>query len=136
MVIATCGEHPWIATVYYAMDDNWNFYFLSDPKTLHCQHIAKNPEVALAIATSPQDLSENKKGVQIFGLAEQITEEAEITTAVNLWKKRLSVESDDYSYAGMMANKIKGRMYKVVPKKTKFFNEDLWEEGTETTIEL
>ncbi len=36
----------------------------------------------------------------------------------------------------MMSKLIDGRMYKVIPKKIKFFNQELWEEGKEPLIEL
>lgn len=33
MVLATYGEHPWIATLYYSFDNDLNIYFLSSPET-------------------------------------------------------------------------------------------------------
>lgn len=136
MTVATYGEHPWIATVYYSVDDNLNLYFLSNPKTIHCQHIARNPQVAVSITDSPQAPNSNKKGIQLFGFAEQISGERKITHAINLWRKTLGVTSDAYTYAGIMKKSIKGRMYKITIKKVKFFNEELWEEGSEPIIEL
>ncbi|MCD8507476.1 pyridoxamine 5'-phosphate oxidase family protein [Candidatus Woesebacteria bacterium] len=74
MVLATYGEHPWIATLYYSSDEELNVYFLSNPETLHCKQIVENPHVALSIADSPQEPSSKKKGIQIYGLAEQISD--------------------------------------------------------------
>jgi len=136
MVIATYGQHPWIATVYYSLDKDLNIYFLRDPDTIHCRQIAKNPEVALSIADSPQKPAGKKKGLQIYGLAEQISGMHKIVHSLNLWRKTLGVTGDKYTYQGMMKKAIKGRMYKVTPKKIKFFNEELWEEGKEPLIEL
>jgi uncharacterized protein YhbP (UPF0306 family) len=136
MVIATYGEHPWIATVYYSLDSDLNFYFLSDPGTLHCKQIAVNPNVALSIGDAPQDPSAKKKCVQIFGVTEKISGMNKIRHALGLWRKTLGITSDAYTYEGMMKKLIKGRMYKVKPKKIKFFNEELWEEGSEPTISL
>ena len=136
MVIATYGEHPWIATEYYSFDDDFNFYFLSDPKTLHCKQIAKNSNVALSICDAPQHPSAKKKGIQIFGIATKISGVHKIKHALGLWRKTLGVTSDAYTYEGMMKKAIKGRMYKVESKKIKFFNEELWEEGKERLISL
>ncbi len=136
MVVATSGDHPWIATVYYAIDDHLNFYFISDPKTLHGSHIDINPHVALSVSDSPQQLSSKKKGVQIYGTAVQLKNQKEITSGLSLWRKTLGVTSDAYTYEGMMKNKIQGRLYKVIPKKIKYFNEELWEEGKEKMITL
>lgn len=136
MVIATYGEHPWIATVYFSFDQDLNLYFLSDPDTIHCQHIMNNPNVAVAIAKSPQNPSSKKKGLQIFGIAEQLVEVSQIKHALDLWRSTLGVTSDKYTYEGMIKNEISGRMFKVVPKKIKFFNEEIWDDGEEFVIEL
>lgn len=136
MVIATNGDHPWIATVYYSIDDDLNLYFLSNPATIHCQQISHNPQVAVSIADSPQPANAKKIGIQLYGLAEQVSGEKKITHALNLWRKSLNVTSDTYTYKGMMSKLIEGRMYKVVPKKIKFFNQEIWEEGSEPLIEL
>jgi len=136
MVIATNGEYPWIATVYFSFDEALNLYFLSDPNTTHCKHITGNSNVSIAIATSPQNPAIKKKGLQLFGVVEQISDKHKITHALNLWRKTLGVTSDLYTYEGMMKNAIKGRMYKVTPRKMKYFNEELWEEGSEPMIDF
>lgn len=136
MVLATYGDDPWIATLYYSFDNNLNIYFLSSPETLHCQHIATQPKVAVSIADSPQKPASKKKGVQIYGLAEQISDKQKIIHALSLWRKTLQVTSEIYTYEGMMKKLIDGRMYKVTPKKLKFFNQEIWEEGEEPVIEV
>lgn len=136
MVIATYGDFPWIATVYYSIDDNMNIYFLTSPKTIHAQQIKSNPKVAIAIADSPQSPNSQKKGLQIYGLCEEVTGMRKITHAITLWTKTLNVTDKNYSYQGMVKKTISGRMYKVTPQKIKFFNEELWEEGQEKLIEL
>lgn len=136
MTIATSGEHPWIATVYYSLDSNLNIYFLSNPETLHCQQIALNPQVAVSICDSPQNPSVQKKGVQLFGVAEQVSGVQKIKHAISLWRETLGVTSEAYTYEGMMKKAISGRMYRVQPKKIKFFNEELWEEGCEPIVTL
>lgn len=136
MVISTSGEHPWIATVYYALDSQLNFYFISDPKTLHGSHIGSNPHIALSVSDSPQHPSSKKKGVQIYGIATQLKDEKEIKIGLTLWRKALEVTSDAYTYEGMMKNAIHGRLYKVTPKKIKYYNEEIWDEGDEKTIIL
>lgn len=136
MVIATFGEHPWIASLHYSYDEDLNIYFLSNPETLHCKQIAENPQVALTIADSPQEPSSKKKGVQLYGFAEQITDKQKIIHALSLWRKTLNVTSESYTYEGMMKKLINGRMYKITPKKLKFFNQEIWEEGEEPFIKL
>jgi len=113
-----------------------SFYFISDPKTLHGSHIATNPHVAISVSDSPQHLSSKKKGIQIYGIATQLTNKEEIVFGLDLWRKMLGVTSDAYTYEGMMKHKIQGRLFKITPKKMKYFNEELWEEGKEKMITL
>jgi uncharacterized protein YhbP (UPF0306 family) len=135
-VLATSGEHPWVATLYYSTDDDLNIYFLTSPKTIHAQHIKDNPKVAASFADSPQAPNSKKVGLQIYGICKEITGARKITHAITLWTKTLNVTNKDYSYQGMLKKAISGRMYKLTPKKIKFFNEELWEEGKEKLIEL
>ena len=61
MQVATMGDFPWIATVYYSFDNELNLYFLSSDKTLHVKQIKKNPKVSVAITDSHQDINKPKK---------------------------------------------------------------------------
>jgi len=136
MSASTSSNYPWIFTAYYTTDKDLNLYFLTSPKTIHAGQIATNPKIAVAIADSPQDLMGKKAGLQMSGLCTQLNDESEIRTALKLWRTKLNVENPDYTYESMQAGKISGRMYKIVPKKIKFFNEHLQEEGEERLIEL
>ena len=127
MFIATQGNHPWIAAVYYTFDNDLNLYFLSSPETLHVKQIEKNPEVAVAISDSNQKLTDLKKGLQIYGKVKQISDLNKIKHAVNLWKKSLGYKGSEISYENMINKVIKGRMFKITPKKIKFFNQELFD---------
>lgn len=136
MAVATSGRFPWICTVYYSIDSDLNIYFLTGPLTIHGKQIAKNPKVAVAISDAPQSPNSKKKGLQIYGLCKRISGARKVTHAITLWKQTLGVTSKDYSYEGMVKKAISGRMYKITPKKIKFFNEEMAEEGKELLIEL
>ncbi|MBI3385403.1 dihydrofolate reductase family protein [Candidatus Gottesmanbacteria bacterium] len=83
--IATLGNEIWNCTVYFAIDDDLNFYFISKPTTTHCQNITKNQNVACTIVDSRQKVTDKKIGVQFNGIAERLTEVNDIKMAVNLW---------------------------------------------------
>ncbi len=136
MSASTAGEFPWIFTAYYATDNDLNIYFLTGPGTIHGQQLVGNPLVAVAIADSPQELHGKKAGLQLSGICTQLTIESEVRAALDLWRTKLKVGSPDYTFEGMQTDKIHGRMYKITPKKLKFFNEALQEEGEEKFIEL
>lgn len=136
MSASTQGDFPWIFTAYYASDKELNIYFLTSPSTIHGTQLATNHSVAVAIADSPQAPNGKKAGLQLSGICKQLTVESEIRMALDLWCTKLKVESPDYSYEGMQTGKISGRMYKIVPKKLKLFDESIQEEGKESLIEL
>lgn len=136
MSCSTSGEFPWIFTAYYAVDQDLSLYFLTSPDTIHGQQLAENSKVAVAIADSPQNPAGKKAGLQISGICIQLVDEAEVRAGLDLWRATLKVESSDYTYEGMQEEKIHGRLYKITPKKLKFFNEAMQEEGQEKLIEL
>ena len=136
MSASTSGEFPWIFTAYYATDNDLNIYFLTGPGTIHGKQLVSNPKVAVAIADAPQELQSKKAGLQLSGICSLLTEESEVRSALELWRTKLNVANPDYTWEGMQTGKISGRMYKITPKKLKFFNEALQEEGKEKLIEL
>lgn len=133
MAVATDGDFPWIATVYYTFDQNLNLYFLSDPATLHAQQIIKNPKVAVSIANSSQDINKPKRGLQLSGIAQQISGLDKIKHALDLWKTNLKVINPKLTY-----KVVTGRMFKITPKRIKLFDQELFkvEDGKEPVLEL
>lgn len=127
MTVGTYGDFPWMATMYYAFDQDANLYFLSSPETLHCRQIAKNNKVGVAIADSQQKIGDKKKGLQMWGIAEQIRETNETKKAIQLWKDYLGVNKE-----------IKGPMYKITPKRIKLFDQEMFkvDDGREPVLEL
>lgn len=65
------GERPWAASVFYATDDDLNFYFISDPLTRHCLDIGDNLAVSVTINDDFSDWNEIV-GVQMTGEAKSV----------------------------------------------------------------
>jgi uncharacterized protein YhbP (UPF0306 family) len=133
MAVATFGVFPWIATLYYTFDKNLNIYFLSDPETLHAKQIIQNPKVSVSIANSSQNINKPKRGLQISGIAEQISDIAKIRHAFNIWKSDLGVVNPKLTYKA-----ITGKMFKITPKRIKLFDQELFKvaDGKEPVLEL
>ena len=64
----TDGTDPWAATLQYVVDEQYNFYFISSPDSLHAQHIQENPNVTFTIYDSRQP-SGTGEGIQASGKA-------------------------------------------------------------------
>ncbi|MDA1316776.1 MAG: pyridoxamine 5'-phosphate oxidase family protein [bacterium] len=133
MSIATYGDFPWIATVYYTFDDHLNIYFLSDPSTLHVKQVLSNPNVAVSIADSHQGISSKKRGIQISGEAHQISQIAVIKHTLQLWKSALGVIDPTLTH-----KVATGKMFKITPKRIKLFDQNLFdvEDGKEPVLEM
>jgi len=71
--MATVDEagRPHAANVNFAADDSLNLYFVSNPASAHCQHIARNSIIA-ATAYSTFQRPEEIRGVQLRGRCEPI----------------------------------------------------------------
>lgn len=138
MSVATFGDFPWIASVYYTYNKKLELFFLSDPATLHCTQIAQNPLVAVAIADSSQSPRIKKKGLQVSGVAEQISYAAKVRHALNIWKKSQKITDPELSYENMTAQVVTGRMYKITPKRIKLFDQALFDadDGQEPVLIL
>jgi uncharacterized protein YhbP (UPF0306 family) len=139
MTIATYGDFPWIANVYYTSDDEMNLYFMSNPATLHCKQIAQNEKVAVAIADSHQDINKFKRGLQLSGTAHELSEAAKVQHVLKMWKMSLlEVDAPELSYHNMLAKVVTGRMFQVAPKRIKLFDQHLFKtkDGEEPILEL
>ena len=90
MSVATYGEHPWVANVYYVHDEKLNLYFLSKTWREHCQAIEKNPEVAVAIADSSQPIWKPQKGIQLYGTAAPVNVVSHVTWMFKMWNKLIA----------------------------------------------
>ena len=138
MSVATFGDFPWIASVYYTFDNDLNVYFLSSPTTLHCKQIEINNKVAISIADSDQDIGALKRGLQISGIAERISDTKKVIHALKIWKQSLGVKDPELTYENMIKQVINGRMYKIIPKRIKLFDQKLFpvEDGEEPVLNL
>ena len=69
LTLATCsGGRPWACSLFYACDRDCRLYFVSDARTLHCLHIAENPQVAVTVSGQALDWLDIE-GVQLVATA-------------------------------------------------------------------
>lgn len=87
MVLATAnGNTPWVSTLVFGHDDNFNLYWMSKEDTRHGDELAKNPKVAAVVNKQPTD--EDAKGLQIEGNAYKLETAEEIGAAREFFAKR------------------------------------------------
>ncbi len=127
MSVATRGEYPWIANLYYVHDDELNLYFLSKHHREHCVALKTDNRVAVAIADSHQPIYKPQKGIQLHGIAEEVNLLDKLEWMFKMWNKLIAEDKGEklsdpkkFLEAGL------SRVYKITPKRIKFFNTELW----------
>jgi uncharacterized protein YhbP (UPF0306 family) len=111
-------------------------YFLTSPDTIHAQALQQNPLVSAVIADSPQNPAAKKIGIQLYGSVSKIEGQEAIKAGFKIWCDVLKVTDPKYSYEGIESGDLHYRLYKLVPKKIKYYNEELWEEGDEKVVDF
>lgn len=134
MAIATSSKDKgmWIANVYYAIDKDFNFYFVSEPSTRHSQDIHENEDVAIAIARFAPDNLSDRIGVQLSGKAEKIENFIDMGKALTIYTSKFITSGGVITVENIKHKIIRARPYIIRPKLIKFWNDKLYgEEGTE-----
>lgn len=123
MTLGTYSEkQPWAASVFYVHDEHLNLYFLSDPASRHCHHLAENSMVSATINEDYHDWKKIK-GIQIEGLAERLTSPVEKTKALSLYLSKFPFVKDFItsplaflSHMVVSGKPFSVEIYKVVPE--------------------
>ena len=118
MQLATVANgQPWICTVYFVADDNFNLYWMSARERQHSVEIANDSKVAITVVRD----AERKQALQITGNAYEVSDE-ELEHANELYQSKFG--SKEYDLAEIKQHKSTGRAYWVF-KPTKI---SLWDE--------
>ena len=135
MSLATFGNGICACNVYYAVDDGFNLYFMSEPSSDHCKNIAQSNTIACTVADSRQKVTDKKIGVQIKGTAEKTDHPEKIKLALSLWNKANPGFEAVINFKNIQENSIKSKVYTVTPSEMKFLNETIYgPEGSETFL--
>lgn len=93
MQVATVKEgKPWVCTVLFAFDEEFNLYWISKPDTRHSQEISNNEKVAGAIV-SPNALGESVRGLQFEGIAKEATGK-DMEKAIAIYANRTGMKDE------------------------------------------
>lgn len=76
MALSTIGDDgSWISPIQYQHDEKLNLFFMSMMDTKHVANILKDPRVSVAIYKDVPFPDNGNLGLQIKGIAEDITED-------------------------------------------------------------
>lgn len=119
MTLATVSsdEQPWSTPVFYALDEEYNFYWYSRKDTRHSENIKENNKVSASIfATSGDD---NGIGMYVEGIVQELRGE-ELGHATNIYAKKASPSEDERKQLTTIEDFLGEaplRMYRLTPSK-------------------
>ncbi len=89
MQLATASDNqPWTCSVWFAADEDLNIYWFSATGRRHSEEVSKNPKVAGAIVL-PHTPADPPRGLQFEGVAELLTDQADIDKAISVYQGRI-----------------------------------------------
>jgi uncharacterized protein YhbP (UPF0306 family) len=132
--IATYSGNLWISNVYFACDDDLNFYFISPDNAKHSLQIKENGEVAFSTLWFDESNYSNRKGVQAKGHCSIIESDIEIRKAVKLLGEKFPQFKKEITFDWIKTNKFWSKVWVIKTKFLKFWNDELY--GDDETEEF
>lgn len=113
----------WTSTVFYAIDGDFNFYFVSDPETRHCRMMSENPTVSASIYSTDVVWGTNIQGVQLVGVVKQLALPQTMMHGL-VYLRRFPVAQSVFSSPEMLlSDKMNSRFYQIAPKLIQLYDE-------------
>jgi len=118
MQLATVHDgQPWICTVYFVADDEFNLYWTSARERQHSVEITSDSKVAVTVVRD----TERKQALQIVGNAYEVSDEG-LERAHELYQGKFGAK--DYNLEEIKEHKPIGRAYWVFkPSKISLWDE-------------
>ena len=105
MQLATAKDgHPWICTVYFVADDDFNLYWMSARERQHSVEIINDSRVAVTVVRD----TERKQALQITGNAYEV-DDNDLEHAHELYEGKFGPK--DYDLDEIKQHKPTGRAY-------------------------
>ena len=122
------GKESWIHTAFYVYSSRLHFYYVSPPSAQHSKNIGQNQSVAVSIFDTHQNPTDEKSGVQIFGMCRQAAGE-EIEEGLKLYSERFPwlskyIQTPEDFDKGILESKL----YIITPQTIKILDEAVYGE--------
>lgn len=136
MASIKAGNTSWINTAYFGYTSKLALYFLSPPTAQHSQNILLNGAVAVSIFDSHQLSASQKRGIQLFGVCRRAVG-LEIAEGLDVYSERFpSISGVIKSPEDFDKGIIKSKLYIILPKEIKIFDEQIFGEEKWVTVIL
>jgi len=118
MTIATASLEgdPWISPVFFAYDDTYNLYWVSDKNSRHSKLLRENRRVAIVIFDSSAPEGEGD-GVYFEAQAVELNDTQEVKKAMMILGNRATQDEFKIWKISEVTEGGAWRIYKAIPKK-------------------
>jgi uncharacterized protein YhbP (UPF0306 family) len=114
----------WVCNLYFAVDDEFNMYFVSSSDSRHCKIIIANPNIAFANNSyNSLDLGD-RNGVQGTGKCYILQDQIQIQNAIELYNKAFPHSKNEITQDWILNNNSNSHLWKITPKTIKFWSDE------------
>ncbi|HEY3194223.1 MAG TPA: pyridoxamine 5'-phosphate oxidase family protein [Candidatus Dormibacteraeota bacterium] len=121
------GGRAHISHVYFAWDDAFHVYWISDPDSLHSRNLATNRSAAVSVYDSRQVWGRPDRGIHLFGTA-RVVSGRQAAEAERTYSRRFR----DYDTTSLESL----RFYRFHPRTLQLFDERSLDAGTLVTVKV
>jgi uncharacterized protein YhbP (UPF0306 family) len=112
------GGKPWIATVYFVVDDELRVYWLSTPERRHSRELMDDSRVAAAVVIKP---TQPVIGVQLEGSAAVVTDADIVRQTMTRYIEKY--DQGKQFYDNFTAGTNDHQLYVLIPERVVLFDE-------------
>ena len=118
MTVATASPEgePWISPVFFAYDDTFNLYWVSDKNSRHSKLIRENDRIAIVVFDSSAPEGEGD-GVYFEAQAVELEDMQEVKNAMTIFSNRATQDEFKIWKIEEVTENGEWRIYKAIPKK-------------------
>lgn len=127
MATVTKQNRAHINHAYFSYSENLDFYFLSDPASLHCRNLLTNSSMAMTIFNSSQKWGGSDRGLQLFGTCREVARHRALA-AEQSYAERFQVYEKWRASRGER-DRFQYRFYRFVPSRIKMLDEEVFGGG-------
>ncbi|MDP3965092.1 MAG: pyridoxamine 5'-phosphate oxidase family protein [bacterium] len=117
--VATASKDgvPWVSPVFFAYDEQYRIYWVSNKDAKHSLLIRENPRVALVVFNSTAPEGEGD-GVYIEAAATELKAAEDVQLAMDVLGRRVSKDEFRVKDKDQVTGNGVWRIYRATPKKT------------------
>lgn len=128
LTIGTVDEEhkPWNTNVYYSVNKECEFFFVSPLDTKHTKHISNNENVSFSVVWFDEQNLGDRKGIQGQGVCREIQDPQLIAGYLKNHYKYFPSWKESINLKAITEKLIKSRPFVITPKYIKFWNDELY----------